>query len=644
MKEKENSACGCGCCCHESTHEHTSPVGWRAYIAPLVSFLLLIVGLVGQHWVEHPQIRLAWYILAYLPVGLPVLKESWESIREGEYFSEFILMSIATIGAFIIGEYPEGVAVMLFYTIGELLQDKAVDRATRHIRELLDVRPEQATVIRGEQRIVLHPSEVQKDEIIEVKPGERIALDGILASPHVSLDTAALTGESLPKELTEGAEVLAGMIVLDNVIRVRVSRPYADSALSRILSMVQEATERKAPAELFIRHFARVYTPIVTLLATLIIALPFLYSWFVPSFTYIWQDWLYRGLVFLVISCPCALVISIPLGYFGGIGAASRQGILCKGGNYLDLLSKIDTIVFDKTGTLTKGQFSVRHICPAAGITSDQLLHTIASVERFSVHPIAKAIVNTTDVDQLSPVDNITEKGGFGLIATIAGKQVMVGKAQLLEMEGIAVDHEDTATTHVHCAMDGRYMGYIALEDTLKEDASDALQRLRQWGLSLHLLSGDRTSTVAQLASRLGIRHFLGDLLPADKVNHLTQLQQSSSRCVAFVGDGMNDAPVLALSHVGIAMGGLGTDVAIEAADVVIQTDQLAKIPAAIAIGRKTRQIIWQNIILAFGIKIVILLLSTAGYASLWAAVFADVGVALLAILNAVSIQYRIKI
>lgn len=590
-----------------------------------------------------------WYVVAYLPVGLPVMKEAWESIKEKDYFSEFTLMIVATVGAFYIGEYPEGVAVMLFYTIGEMFQDKAVDRAKRNIGALLDVRPETAQVIRDGQPVAERPQDVEVGATIEIKAGGRVPLDGTMLTDVAAFNTAALTGESVPRHIREGEEVLAGMIVTDRVIRVKVTKPFDKSALARILELVQHASERKAPAELFIRKFARIYTPAVIGLAVLIVLLPFVYSLINTEFLFVFSDWLYRALVFLVISCPCALVVSIPLGYFGGIGAASRLGILFKGGNYLDAITKINTVVFDKTGTLTKGTFEVQECCPADGISVEELITKVASVESGSTHPIAKAVADYAKRQgvALQPVDHVKEWAGFGLEAAIDGTRVLVGNCRLLSRFDIhypAELLEQLSGTLVVCAIDNAYAGYLLLADTLKEDAKKAIDELRTLHIeNIQMLSGDKQNIVTDFAQKLGITEAYGDLLPEGKVKHLETLRKNEANRIAFVGDGMNDAPVLALSHVGIAMGGLGSDAAIETADVVIQTDQPSKVAEAVKVGRLTRRIIWQNVTLAFSVKLLVLLLGAGGIATLWEAVFADVGVALLAIMNAVRIQNMIK-
>lgn len=591
---------------------------------------------------------LIWYIVAYLPVGLPVMKEAWESMKDKDYFSEFTLMFVATLGAFYIGEYPEGVAVMLFYSVGELFQEKAVDKAKRNIGALLDVRPEEAAVVRDERVVIENPQNVKVGETIEIKTGGRVPLDGMMLNEVAAFNTAALTGESVPRSIRMGEEVLAGMIVTDKVIRIKVIRPFDKSALARILELVQNASERKAPAELFIRKFARVYTPIVIGLAVLIVLLPFIYSLITPQFLFTFNDWLYRALVFLVISCPCALVVSIPLGYFGGIGAASRLGILFKGGNYLDAVTKINTVVFDKTGTLTKGTFEVQSCNCESGVSEEELIRMIASVESSSTHPIAKAVVNYAgrrDIE-LSSVTDSKEYAGLGLEAAVNGIQVLAGNGRLLSKFQIEYPPEllSITDTIVVCAIGNKYAGYLLLSDSLKEDAKIAIQNLKALGIqNIQILSGDKQSIVSNFAEKLGISEAYGDLLPDGKVKHLEELRQHTENQVAFVGDGMNDAPVLALSNVGIAMGGLGSDAAIETADVVIQTDQPSKVAEAIKVGKLTRRIVWQNISLAFGVKLLVLILGAGGLATLWEAVFADVGVALIAIMNAVRIQKMIK-
>ena len=646
----------CTCCCAhgnaQTAHAPENPGFLKEYGRILLSALFLFSGIAmkAMHtdFFTDGTVMLAWYLVAYLPVGLPVLKEAWESMLQKDIFSEFTLMSIATLGAFYIKEYPEGVAVMLFYSLGELFQDKAVSRAKRNIGALLDVRPETATVIKGGEAVTVSPRNVQIGDIIEVKTGERVPLDGRMLGEAAAFNTSALTGESVPRTIRKGEEVLAGMIATDKVARVEVTKPFEKSALSRILELVQDASERKAPAELFIRKFARIYTPIVTGLAVLIVLLPLLYSSVDAQFQFVFDDWLYRALVFLVISCPCALVVSIPLGYFGGIGAASRLGILFKGGNYLDAITKINTVVFDKTGTLTKGTFEVQSCHTRPGISEEKLIQIIVSAECNSTHPIAKAVTGYAEQRRIAsvPTTEVTEIAGHGIETTIEGQRILVGNTRLLSKYRVDYPQELSAITDtaVVCAVGQSYAGYLLLSDTLKADARKAIEDLEALNINnIQILSGDKQAIVTNFANRLGVRQACGDLLPDGKVEHIEKLRRNAANRIAFVGDGINDAPVLALSHVGIAMGGLGSDAAIETADVVIQTDQPSKVATAIRAGKQTRRIVWQNISLAFGVKLLVLILGAGGLATLWEAVFADVGVALIAIVNAVRIQKLIK-
>lgn len=651
MNKNTNCKCGCGNQ-KQATIVPNQPGFINDYRRITLSLLLLISGIVMNFmelsFFQKGYVPFVWYLLAYLPVGLPVIKEAWESIVRKDFFSEFTLMTVATLGAFYIGEYPEGVAVMLFYAVGELFQDKAIDKAKRNISALLDVRPEKATVIREGNLVIEKPQQVKTGEIIEVKTGERVPLDGTMLNEVAAFNTSALTGESVPRNIRKDEEVLAGMIVTDKVVRIKVTKPFEKSALARILELVQDAAERKAPAELFIRKFARIYTPIVIGLALLILIIPFAYSFIDTRFPFVFNDWLYRSLIFLVISCPCALVVSIPLGYFGGIGTASRLGILFKGGNYLDTITRINTVVFDKTGTLTKGNFEVQSCQPAPSFTDERLIGLIASVEKNSTHPIAKAIgryAETRDI-RFTTVANITEIAGYGLTAETDGERIWVGNLRLLSRYGIQFPEELSVLTDtiVVCALGDKYAGYLSLSDTLKEDAVKAIDDLKALHITnIQMLSGDKQNIVTNFANKLGISQAYGDLLPDGKVRHIEELGKNPENRIAFVGDGINDAPVLALSNIGIAMGGLGSDVAIETADVVIQTDQPSKIATAIKVGRHTRRIVWQNISLAFGVKLLVLILGAGGLATLWEAVFADVGVTLIAILNAMRIQKLIK-
>ena len=638
----------CQRCAHTHTHAgdcgHTHDQQGTGFL--ILSFLLLVGGVILRYlqlpfWMI-PGVEMLWFLLAFLPVGFPVMVEVWKSIRQKDIFNEFSLMLLATIGAFCIGEYPEGVAVMLFYSVGERVQHRAVDRARRNIRRLLDVRPEKALVLRQGKEQSVFPGEVEVGEMIMVKPGERIPLDGLLQEEYALFDTSALTGESLPRTINRGEEVLAGMIVSGQAIRLKVTKPYEQSALARILALVQDASERKAPAELFIRRFARIYTPVVFLLALSIMLLPALVAAFHPGFDYFFKDWAYRGLVFLVISCPCALVISVPLGYFGGIGAASRKGILFKGGNYLDAITHVNTVVFDKTGTLTTGQFQVSSM-EADTVSSQRLLSILLTLEEKSTHPVAQAVTRYALQEGAGRigVTHLQEYPGYGLEGVIEGKNVLVGNIRLLTDRGITVPAgiSERVATVVVCAIAGKYAGHLLLSDTLKADAVEAIGRLKQLHIdNIQLLSGDKKEIVAIFAKTLGIRHARGGLLPEDKAAYLEKLNAEAGVSAAFVGDGMNDAPVLALSDVGIAMGGLGADAAIESADVVIQTDQPSKVATAISIGRATRRIVKQNIAGAIGVKSLILIAGACGFVTLWAAVFADVGVALLAVLNSVRI------
>lgn len=573
-----------------------------------------------------------------------------KKIKLESIFNEYTLMGIAVLGAFYLGEYWEGIAVILFYLIGEWFQHKAVHKARSNIKALLDVRPETATIVsstEGKYKTVT-PDKVRIGDIIEVKTGERVPLDGILTEDYAAFNTSALTGESIPRTIRKQEEVLAGMIACDKPVRIKVNKSYDRSALARILALVQDAAERKAPAELFIRRFARIYTPAVTGLAVLIVLLPYLYSILQPEFTFIFDEWFYRALVFLVISCPCALVVSIPLGYFGGIGAASHQGILFKGGNYLDAVTKINTVVFDKTGTLTQGVFEVQTLSAAEGISEKELLHLIASVESFSNHPVAKAILKYAEEQkiELNTSLKITETAGYGLKTVMDGKELYVGNARLLSQHKISFPTEilHIPETTVLCAWNGRYLGYITLADSPKKDAAQAIDELKSLNINnIQILSGDKQAIVSKLAAEIGVTQAFGDLLPEGKVAHLERMKADPKNRIAFVGDGINDTPVLALSDVGIAMGGLGSDAAIETADVVIQTDQPGKVATAIKIGKLTHRIVWQNISMAFGVKLLVLLLGAGGMATMWEAIFADVGVALLAIFNAIRIQKRTK-
>ncbi|MCE7055896.1 cadmium-translocating P-type ATPase [Algoriphagus sp. AGSA1] len=588
-----------------------------------------------QEWFQG-WIRVIWYAIAYLPVGLPVLKAAWGSILKGGVFSEFFLMGIATIGAFAIGEYPEGVAVMLFYSIGEIFQGMAVRRAKTNIKTLLDQRPDVVTVVEGNLTKDIQASAAKIGDVLQLKPGEKLGLDGELLSEKSSFNTSALTGESKPATKEKGSQVLAGMVNLNKVALVKVTAAFQDSKLSRILELVQNATAQKAPTELFIRKFAKIYTPIVVYLAIGICFIPFLFA-----DNYDFSDWLYRALIFLVVSCPCGLVISIPLGYFGGIGAAGKNGILFKGSNFLDSLAAIDEVVMDKTGTLTEGVFKVQEVHVKPKYEDGKLLHFVNALESKSTHPIATAI--KAYVGELDPeviLEQVEEIPGQGLRATAEGKELLVGNFKLMDKYAVShdIDASSIVYTTVAFAYDGEFVGYLTIADKVKADAQKAIAQLKSMNVGVTMLSGDKSSVVKAVAEKLGIANFFGDLLPEDKVEKFKQIKAVKGK-VAFIGDGVNDAPVVAISDVGIAMGGLGSDATIETADVVIQDDNPDKIPVAILIGKKTKQIVWQNIGFAFGIKVLVLILGALGLATMWSAVFADVGVALLAILNAIRIQ-----
>ena len=624
---------------HNHDHSQQSESTFRMFTPAIISFTLLLIAIGFDNY--FPQtwftawVRIAWYAVAYLPVGIPVLKEAFESIRKGEIFSEFLLMSIATIGAFAIGEYPEGVAVMLFYAIGEVFQTLAVQRAKKNIKLLLDQRPDEATVMNGEKATVKKASEISIGEIIQLKPGEKLALDGKLISDTASFNTAALTGESKPDTKQKDETVLAGMINLNTVVLVEVTTAYSDSKLSKILEMVQEATAKKAPTELFIRKFAKIYTPAVVFAAIAICLIPIA---FVDN--YVFSDWLYRALIFLVISCPCALVISIPLGYFGGIGAASKNGILVKGSNFLDIMATIQVVVMDKTGTLTKGVFKVQKVI-AVDISEADLVKFTAALETKSTHPVGTAIIEyAKGTEKNATVTDVEEIAGYGLKGKVDGNEILAGNVKLMKKFNISYDAEidNTPFTIIVIAINQKYSGYFLIADEIKEDAKQAIESLHRLNVKTVMLSGDKQAVVDAVAKELNIDQAYGDLLPENKVEKVEELKSGNLK-IAFVGDGVNDAPVVALADAGIAMGGLGSDATIETADIVIQNDQPYKIFTAINIGKKTKQIVYQNIGLAFAVKAIVLVLGAGGLATMWEAVFADVGVALLAILNAVRIQ-----
>lgn len=612
---------------------------WKPYFPAIFSFLLLTIGLVldaSENPFFRPEwIRVVWYSIAYIPVGWPVVREGWKSILKGTFFTEFLLMSIATLGAFAIGEYPEGVAVMLFYAVGELFQQAAVNKARGNIRSLLDVRPREALVFRNGEYTLVSPEKVAVGERIQVRAGEKIPLDGILLSEKASINAAAITGESKPDTIYKGDTVFSGSINLGDVIEIQSSKEFKDSSISRILSLVQEATARKSKTELFIRKFAKVYTPIVVYLAIGLTLLPY---FFVGDYEF--SDWLYRALIFLVISCPCALVISIPLGYFGGLGAASRNGILFKGATFLDLITKIDTVVMDKTGTLTLGVFKVKEL-RGNGMDTATLLSYLHAMESQSTHPVARAIMEYGEDNTDWEAESVKEIPGKGLEGNVNNQTVLVGNKALMDAKGITLppDVDGETETLALVAVGGVFAGYAILSDEIKPGAKDAIRKIRKEGVrNIGMLSGDKDTITQKIARELGMDWAQGGLLPDEKLREVEKLKAKGS-LIAFMGDGINDAPVLAASDIGIAMGAMGSDVAIETADMVIQTDKPEKLARAIQIGRSTRRVVWQNISLAFGVKALVLILGAVGIAGMWEAVFADVGVAFLAILNAVRLQ-----
>ncbi|MFC6859594.1 heavy metal translocating P-type ATPase [Zunongwangia atlantica] len=629
---------------HDDGHNHSSTEKvskFRTYLPAIFSFVMLIAGIAVDFFDAFPffkgWVRLIWYVVAYIPVGFPVIIEGWKSIKNGDYFTEFLLMSIATLGAFAIGEYPEGVAVMLFYAVGELFQSAAVKKAKGNIKALLDVRPNETLVYRKNDFVSVNPETVKVGEKIQVRVGEKIPLDGKLLSEKASLNTAAITGESKPDTITKGDKVFAGSINLDGVIEIETTKEFKDSSIARILDLVQNATARKSKTELFIRKFARVYTPIVVFLAIGLTFLPYL---FVDN--YIFEDWLYRALIFLVISCPCALVVSIPLGYFGGLGAASRNGILFKGASFLDAMTKVNTVIMDKTGTVTKGVFKIKDVVNNDAFPEAEFMKYLMAMEEQSTHPIAQAILEYKAEGADFEASEVSEIAGKGLKGTVNGKTVLVGNEVLMTSNNISVPKETESIVEsiVIVAIDGQFAGYVTIADELKEDAHEAIEQIRKAGISrIIMLSGDKDCITKEVGREMGVDTAKGGLLPEDKLNEVERLQKETATTVAFIGDGINDAPVLATSDVGMAMGGLGSDVAIETADVIIQTDQPSKIARAIKIGRSTRKIVWQNIVLAFGVKIAVMVLGAFGMATMWEAVFADVGVAFLAILNAIRLQ-----
>lgn len=600
---------------------------WRIIIGAAVLATAILLSL-NNEWLQ-----IALFIISYIIVGGDVVKRAVKNIFKGQVFDESFLMSIATIGAFFIGEYPEGVAVMLFYQVGELFQSYAVGKSRKSIASLMDIRPDYANVKKGDELVKVDPDEVQIGDIIVIKAGEKIPLDGKVIEGSSMIDTSALTGESVPREVEVGSDILSGCININGVITAEVTKEFGESTVSKILDLVENASSKKSNSEQFITKFARYYTPVVVIIAVFLAIIPPLV---IDGATF--SDWIYRALAFLVVSCPCALVISIPLSFFGGIGGASKKGVLVKGSNYLEALAETEIVVFDKTGTLTKGVFNVQEIHPE-GVSKEELLELTAHAESYSNHPISlslkRAYSKEIDNGRISDVEEIS---GHGVIATVDGKKVMAGNIKLMKMMDIPYFKGELIGTIVHVAVNNKYIGYIVIADEVKEDSAQAIKELKAANIKQTvMLTGDNKSIGSKVAKELGLDKVYAELLPADKVEKLEELfsQKSKKGKLAFVGDGINDAPVLARADIGIAMGGLGSDAAIEAADVVIMTDEPSKIAATMKISKKTLKIAHQNIVFAIGIKIIVLILSAFGITTMWAAIFADVGVTIIAVLNA---------
>lgn len=608
-------------------------IGAALFVAAVIIVALATPALDSlQATLPYPLLSLVIFLVPYLVLGWPVLKKAARNIAAGHIFDENFLMCVATIGALCLAEFPEAVAVMLFYQIGDLFEDYAVDKSRDSIAEMMDICPEQAYIERNGEIEAVDPDEVEVGTIIVVRPGERVPLDGVIVKGETELDTAALTGESLPRNVFTGDPIASGSINLSSTIYIETTKEFEDSTVSRILELVEDAASEKAPMENFITRFARYYTPIVCLLALLIAIIP-------PFFTgFDWADWVQRALIFLVVSCPCALVISVPLSFFGGIGGASKRGILIKGSNYLEALSHVKTIFFDKTGTITKGTFSVSKIEPI-GMSREELLRIAAMAEAYSNHPIALSIRKEHEAPlDLDRVSETTEIAGQGVRCVIDGQVVLAGNARLMEANGIAAAMNETKTTVLHIAIDGEYRGSIEVEDTIKEDSVEAIQRIKELGVAhTVMLTGDREEVAAHIAHEAGLDEYHAGLLPEGKIDFLRSYLDEAPKGekVAFVGDGINDAPALIRSDVGIAMGAMGSDAAIEAADIVFMDDKLSRLADGIGISRKTMRIVYQNIVFALGVKLLVLVLAALGIANMWEAIFADVGVSVIAILNA---------
>lgn len=590
-----------------------------------------LIFFVAGFFLPGDLLRFLSFLIGYLIAGYSVLIKAGKGILRKQPFNENFLMSIATVGAFAIGESPEGAAVMLFYLLGEVFQNKAVDRSRRSIKDLMDLRPDTARVIQGEEIVILPSDQVQIGDRLLLRPGDQVPMDGIVRKGEAMLDTSALTGESVPRRTKEGDEILSGSINRDGLLEMEVQKNFGESTMAKILELVENAAAKKAPTEQFITKFARVYTPIVVISALLLATLPPL---LIPGAVF--SDWLYRALIFLVVSCPCALVVSIPLGFFGGIGRASRQGILIKGGNYLEALNEVDTVVFDKTGTLSKGEFAVQEVVPVEG-TRENILELAALAESWSTHPIAASIRQAVGTVDSSRVDRVEEIAGQGVKARVDGRWVLAGNRKLLHTHHITVPSAAEEGTLVFIAVEGVYAGFLSISDALKSDARNAVTALKKLGVHRTvMLTGDREEVAAQTAQQVGVTEYEAELLPGQKVEALERREKSRHRKgrIAFVGDGINDAPVLARADIGIAMGGVGSDAAIEAADIVLMTDEPSKVAVAIQIARDTRSIVTQNIVFSLGVKVLVLVLSVLGIATMWGAVFADVGVTVLAVMN----------
>ena len=600
---------------------------WRIIIAAILFIVATVID-VNAEWVN-----ISIYLISYIIVGGDIIKRAIRNISRGKVFDENFLMSIATIGAMLIGEYPEGIAVMLFYQVGELFQSYAVDKSRRSIADAMDIRPDYANVKRGDEVIKVDPDEVQIGDIIVIKPGERVPLDGKVIEGNSMVDTSALTGESVPREVEVGHEILSGCININGVITAEVTKEYGESTVSKILDLVENASSKKSQSEQFITKFARYYTPIVVIIAVFLATIPPLV---IDGATF--SDWIYRALTFLVVSCPCALVVSIPLSFFGGIGGASRKGILVKGSNYLEALAEAEIIVFDKTGTLTKGVFNVQEIHPE-GITKEELLELTSYAESYSNHPISNSLKQAygKEIDN-GRISDVEEISGHGVIAAVDGKKVAAGNIKLMKKLNIPCYEGEAVGTVVHVGIDDKYAGYIVIADEVKEDSARAIKELKEAKIKQTvMLTGDTKNVASKVAKQLGLDKVYSELLPGDKVEKVEELlaQKSAKGKLAFVGDGINDAPVLARADIGIAMGGLGSDAAIEAADIVIMTDEPSKIATAIKVSKKTLRIARQNTVFSIGVKIIVLILSAFGIATMWAAIFADVGVTIIAVLNA---------